>query len=258
MINALRFEWRRLRTLRSTWILSTLAIGQAAGFTALLILAINAMQEFQNDGSSPVPTKFSELMMFMFIPFFPVLLSGIAAQAFGHDYRHGTIRLSLSLFPRRNDLLAARILVLSLFQFVVVLLAIGAVIGIVELNSTVTGGISTVGLADGIAKLVSYLMVYLWIVISLSIITRIQALAFVIPMIASIIVENILWAITSQLPSWDWVERVLPYTNATNWITSNLSFAQGLDSDASSPLPLLVLWAVLAVWSTISFNKRDA
>lgn len=258
-MSAIRYEWRRLRTLRSTWILSILAIGQAAGFTALLVLAINAMQDYSGSGSAnPVPTKFSELIMFMFVPFFPVLLSGIAAQAFGHDYRHGTIRLSLSLFPRRTNLLAARILVLSIFQFVVVSLAIASVIGIVELNSSITGGISTIGLADGIVKLIAYLMVYLWIVISLSIITRIQALAFVIPMILSIIVENIVWAIAGQLPDWEWVINILPYTNATNWITSNLSFVAGLESETSSPLPIIVLWAVLGIWSAISFHKRDA
>jgi ABC-2 type transport system permease protein len=256
MISALRYEWRRLRSLRSTWILSSLAILQAAGFAQLIVVAARAFD--QNGTSSPVPVKFSELIYFLFIPFFPVLLSAVAAQAFGHDYRHGTIRISLSLFPRRGQILWARVLMLSFFQLVVVSLTIASVIGIVALQDDATGGLSDIGLVDSISKLVAYLMVYLWIVVALSIITRIQALAFVIPMVMAIIVENILSLIAFTNEDWTWVSNYLPFSTATQWVTSNLSFVDAINSDGSSPLPLLVVLGVLGLWSVITFHKRDA
>lgn len=257
MISALRYEWRRLRSLRSTWILSGLAILQAAGFAQLIVVAARAFDT--NDGNSrPAPIKFSDLIMFLFIPFFPVLLSAVAAQAFGHDYRHGTIRISLSLFPRRGQLLWARILMLSVFQLIVVALTIAAVIGIVALQDDATGGLSEIGLVDSISKLVFYLMVYLWIVVALSIITRIQALAFVIPMVLSIIVENILSLIAFTNQDWSWVVNYLPFSSATQWVTSSLSFADAINTDGSSPLPILVVLGVLGIWSAVTFHRRDA
>jgi ABC-type transport system involved in multi-copper enzyme maturation permease subunit len=256
MISALRYEWRRLRSLRSTWILSGLAILQAAGFAQLIVVAARAFDE--NGTLSQAPVKFSELIYFLFIPFFPVLLSAVAAQAFGHDYRHGTIRISLSLFPRRGQILWARVLMLSFFQLVVVSLTIASVIGIIALQDDATGGLSDIGLVDSISKLVAYLMVYLWIVVALSIITRIQALAFVIPMVLSIIVENILSLIAFTNEDWTWISNYLPFSTATQWVTSNLSFVDAINSDGSSPLPILVVLGVLGLWSVISFHKRDA
>jgi hypothetical protein len=100
--------------------------------------------------------------------------------------------------------------------------------------------------------------VYLWIVVALSIITRIQALAFVIPMVMAIIVENILSLIAFTNEDWTWVSNYLPFSTATQWVTSNLSFVDAINSEGSSPLPIIVVLGVLGLWSVISFHKRDA
>lgn len=265
MINAIRYEWRRVKSLRSTWILSTLAILQAGGFAYLITLASRFGQENYNEGFTPAPTKFSDLVYFLFIPFFPVLLSGIAAQAFGHDYRHGTMRISLSLFPRRGQLLWARMTVLTLFQLAVIALAIGLVVLIVELQPDITGGLSSVGLWDSISKLAFYLFLYMWIVVWITVITRIMALGFVLPMVFAIILEPILIGISGFREEWNWVSDVVPFSNFTNWVGSNLSFVEGIQSASTtdtfggqSPLPLVVLFGITTIWAIVTFHKRDA
>lgn len=265
MINAIRYEWRRMKSLRSTWILSFLAIAQAAGFAFLITLVSRSVSDQYNEGYTPPPTKFSDLIPFLFIPFFPVLLSGIASQAFGHDYRHGTVRISLSLFPRRGQLLWARMLVLTVFQFIVAAIAIGLVALIVDLQPAVTGGLSMVGLWDSISKLYFYLFLYMWIVVWITVVTRIQALGFVLPMVMAIILEPILMGISTIGERWNWIGEYVPFNNFVNWSTSNLSFVEGIKSisdeqmfGGSSPLPLLVVFLVLTLWATISFHKRDA
>jgi len=50
----------------------------------------------------------------------------------------------------------------------------------------------------------------------------------------------------------------LPFSTATQWVTSNLSFVDAINSEGSSPLPILVVLGVLGLWSVISFHKRDA
>ncbi len=52
-----------------------------------------------------------------------MLLSMIGIFAIGHEYRYGTIRPTLSALPRRSNVLAAKVIVVTGYVFVVALLA---------------------------------------------------------------------------------------------------------------------------------------
>lgn len=253
MIAALRYEWRRMRSLRSTWIMAFLSVGQAAGFTFMFL---QASRSFSENYVPTGATKLNDIVMFIFLPFFPVLLSVIAAQAFGHDYRHGTIRLTLSAFPRRSEVLTARIVVAMLFMLVTTALTIAAVIGVMTLYPDVTGGLDWQSVIDVSPRLLAMIALYMLIVMGIVIITRNLALGIVLPLVWWLIIENILAAIAYL--RWEWVADWLPLNNFQGWVMS----AGLADPEAYSPnhsvLPMLVLAAVMVVWPSAVFLKRDA
>ena len=91
----LRFEWRRLRSLRGNWAMAAavVAFALAADLTA-------AGRPLDAEGA-----VFHLVQRDLAVRW--LMAAAIGAQAFGHDFRHGTIRPSLLAFPRRGRLLAA-------------------------------------------------------------------------------------------------------------------------------------------------------
>lgn len=251
MIAALRYEWRRMRSLRSTWIMALLSVGQAAGFVTLFMQASRSFSQ----GYVPIAaTPLNDLVMIVFLPFFPVLLSVIAAQAFGHDYRHGTIRLTLSAFPRRWEVLVARILVASSFMLAVTAVTIAAVGGMVSLYSDVSGGLDWNSVPPVSLRLLAIVALYMLIVMSIVIVTRNLALGIVLPMVWWLIVENLLGLIASL--RWEWITDWLPMATFQNWVIYADRPEIGDMSINLVPLPALA--GAFLLWSSLTFLKRDA
>jgi ABC-type transport system involved in multi-copper enzyme maturation permease subunit len=113
--DALRYEWVRLRTLRSTWWLTVLTIGLSAvlGLVALGIKNVNIVDygDLLTGGQG----------FFDFV--LAVLLGMIGVFATGHEYRYGTMRPTLSAIPRRSVLMLAKVLVVTGYVAVVAVLA---------------------------------------------------------------------------------------------------------------------------------------
>jgi ABC-2 type transport system permease protein len=102
----LRMEQIRLGSVRSTWLITALALLASGGLG--LAVALNGRDAVDLDlaGSviapgQPAPT--------------PVLLGLLGVLAWGHDHRFGTIRPVLAVVPRRGVLATARILVVTGF-----------------------------------------------------------------------------------------------------------------------------------------------
>jgi ABC-2 type transport system permease protein len=114
MTDALRYEWIRLRTLRSTWWLTGLTL-LIAGLLGLLALGSPKGQLSVID--------YGDLVTGPGVLFESILLSLIGIFAIGHEYRYGTIRPTLSALPRRSSLLAAKVIVVAGYVFVVTLIA---------------------------------------------------------------------------------------------------------------------------------------
>jgi ABC-2 type transport system permease protein len=253
MIAALRYEWRRLKSIRSTWIITAIAFTQAVGFIWLFT------QIGQSDGMSGnqnvAEVAFSSIVPFIFLPFFPLIVSTLAAQAFGHDYRHGTIRLTLSSFPRRGQILFARVFMLLGFVTFLSVLTVGASVGIVELNANTTGGMDWTTFTGTALKLWAYLLGYMVICMALVVLTRIMALGIVIPLVMVLIVENLL--IVLGMWKAEWLPRWVPFTNATEWVTgTSEGFGDGVLS--GTPWPLFGLAAILSVAAIYRFTRKDA
>lgn len=254
MIAALRYEWRRLSSIRSTWIISVIAFAQAVGFIWLFTQFTSSI-DMGGPAGEPSAVAFSSIVPFIFLPFFPLIVSTLAAQAFGHDYRHGTIRLTLSSFPRRGQILFARVFMLLGFVTFLSALTVGAAVGIVELNASTTGGMDWNSFAVTALKLWAYLLGYMLICMALVVLTRIMALGIVIPLVMVLIVENLL--IVLGMWKAQWLTEWVPFTNATSWVTE-MNGGDGAPDLSGTPWPFFGLAAILSVAAIYRFMRKDA
>lgn len=187
-----------------------------------------------------------------------VLLSTIAAQSFGHEYRYGVIRLTMSQFPKRETVLLAKtlsVLLYSLFMTVVGWSFIG-LLGYIagpERVRTGSGGVTTFGTpAPPLWKVPVAIAAFVLLVFCVTILTRNLALGIIIPALLSTMIEPISIALLGMARGrFDWVVRGFPLTNLDAWVNGNSGFPHaGL---------VLAAWVVglYAIAATIFF-RRDA
>lgn len=118
MTGALRYEWMRLRTLRSTWWLTGLSL-LIAGLLGLFALGLQERPLTVTDYGDIVTGGGGGAIFLV-----SILLSMIGVFAIGHEYRYGTIRPTLSALPRRSTVMAAKIVVVAGYVFVVALVGL--------------------------------------------------------------------------------------------------------------------------------------
>ncbi|HLU71127.1 MAG TPA: ABC transporter permease [Nonomuraea sp.] len=124
MIDIIRSEWTKIRSVRSTlWTLAT-AAAVMLGIGALVSASVKSMAEGPIPGSQAIPLSLNG-----------VLLAALAMAALGvlvisSEYRTGGIRVSLAAVPRRLHLLTGKIAVFTAVSLVVCLLASAAAIAV--------------------------------------------------------------------------------------------------------------------------------
>lgn len=110
MTAALRYEWYRLRTLRSTYWLVAVSLVIAATLSGLIAWGFSGVEIF-NEGPSYVlaaiatqgaAAGFAPLLIAYVMSIFGIL-------TFGHEYRHGMIRATLTAVPDRLSVFAAKV-----------------------------------------------------------------------------------------------------------------------------------------------------
>lgn len=133
MLAALSYEWVRLRTVRLPWYLGAIAVlGTALAAWAYSAITRNVL--LGGDQVDPL-----EALQFVVSKpsFAPVAAGILGAVAVGGDYRHGTIRTTLLVTPRRGRVLVSRALVTA---------ALGA--GLAAVGAVVAWGVGTLALRN--------------------------------------------------------------------------------------------------------------
>jgi ABC-2 type transport system permease protein len=218
MISNLVYEWRRLWSVRATWIMT---------FVYLVITGLlGAGPIFLGEEISNGQTwkgLYSTNANFLCL----VMLSVVASQFFGHEYRYGTIRLTLTEFPRRERVLLAKTLVLAVYVTIATFLG-WAVLGVIG-SMAPAGAIGTEGPGISInggepAELWQVLVfgfAYCAVAMSLTMITRNLALGIVLPLLIFSVIEGLiqLFAMLAN-GKMDWIVDALPFANGTAWLTS--------------------------------------
>lgn len=248
MIRALIFEWRRLWSIRSTWIMLIAYLATVSFFGIFPLFSAN--QQGMQSWLGLYNTSYNFLSL--------VLLSVIGAQVFGHEYRYGTIRLTLTEFPKREVVMIAKSSVLLFFVVFAVVLS-WALLGFLAqfapegtITKTSEGFTLSPNTPAELWKVLLYVVAYLFISMSIVAITRNLAMGIVLPLLMSTVIEGLL-GILNQFAKqrFDWLILRLPFNNANDWLSNGGEYV--------SPGLTFGAWVVgLYLLATSMFFKRDA
>ncbi|HEU4541832.1 MAG TPA: ABC transporter permease [Jiangellaceae bacterium] len=200
----MRYEWMRIRTLRSTYWLTGLAILVTAGI-ALIIAMVTRDDPITPEIAANVLLGGGE-----FATFIPVFMAIMGILAVGHEYRYGTIQPTLMAVPQRSRLLTAKIVVVCLVTLavVVVSLVINAAIGTIfwgELPDLTTEPLNEV--------IPGYVvMVLLWTLLGIALAQLFRGVpsAIVVLLVTPLIVESLIMGL-AMIPALDWLVPVVKY-----------------------------------------------
>jgi ABC-2 type transport system permease protein len=264
MIAALRYEWVRITTVRSTKIVLVLTLVIAAG---LAYLIAQPSEVFDSEGTiSAGPIEWYGAFGFP-LNFTAVLASVVASQAIGQEYRFGLIRLTLTAFPSRLQALTAKVLVMVGGCLVLVAASyLGSFIGVSLRGHPMPP-------ADVVAPDSTYLVrgvvfVVLWGISAFALagITRQTAIGIAVPIVSGLIVEQLLGAVLREKA--DWVATILPWSTASRWFQQPTVVDPSVSDSGFSYYQLSVGWGavgIFAVWvavflalEVVAFVRRDA
>lgn len=209
MREALRFEWVRIRTIRSTYwlIASALLLNAAVAVSVALAAHGNALDAEIVGAVVTGGGPYSPL------PFAAVFLAVVGVFATGHEYRYGTIQPTLTTVPRRSALLAAKLVVLAALALAVTVVSLFADIVAALLVWGEVPGLTSQPLA---AALPGYLvLVLLWAVLGAALAQLFRGVpsALVVILVVPLVVEQLIFSL-SYVPALDWlvpVVRFLPF-----------------------------------------------
>lgn len=239
MSDLLSFEWRRARSIRTTWVTSAFAVLGVA----LLALLISAVADSEVEPLAMTDAIESTIAM---NPITMVLISSLAAMAFGHEYRYGTIRLTLTAFPRRPGVFFAKLFVTLVVVLLVLAVSVAVVYAVFSASDQVgEGGQPWSAMAWHIGV---FGLTFAVLAFALTVITRNHPLGIIGPLLIFML-EVILLPLLAE--RFEWLPKFFPLTAMNNWFAGGAEAMVGLAVWAVWMLGLLVVGFVL-------LNRRDA
>ncbi|HET9498624.1 MAG TPA: ABC transporter permease [Marmoricola sp.] len=264
---ALAYELVRIRTIRSTWWLTGIAVVVGVGISTLFSWGLAT--SFADSGPSGPPevgaavvTQLAATGQVPNIVCFVLAIIGVLA--WGHEYRHGMIRASLTALTSRTALWAAKFLVVGVWVAVVafVTFVIAGLVGTAFLSEWVdvfAGATWSV-----LAREVLYAVLLAWLAMAFTALTRSQAFALVTLFLWPLLVENIvqlMFLLVPQLRDDRDVLRFLPFDAGARMVDV-LSHATSTFGSPLSALGGALVFGgttlVLMVASLLAFRTRDA
>lgn len=272
MIAALRYEWVRVSTLRSTWWIAGCSAGVGiliSFFVAATIRLTNGSAVYgslDEDESREVlvamMTQFSNFDPVFYVVSYAVAILGIFA--WGHEYRHGMIRATLTAMPQRPSVWLAKYLMVAAWVTAVVVLACVASLVVTMFWFLGADLHYDVGALFGaIGRRIVYSVLLSWIAMSLTLLLRNQTFGLVMIYLWPFLIENMIkgiFAFPWLVEHYD-ATRFLPF-NAGSRIIQSTPAGDGLFEQPMDALGGFLLFgaltAVLMVAALASFQRRDA
>ncbi len=260
MISALCFEFVRLRTIRSTWVLAFFALVLSGLLAWALAYGTN------DDRLGLVGWEQTIASAPSFIA--PLLLSIIGVLCFGHEYRYGTIRPTLTALPRRMPVLIAKTIVCAAFTAVISALCVVLTFVIARVIYGSSSGLSfTSGDTPRIAfGVVIYSVLNTLLALALAGILRNQIAAIVVLLVWPLVIETVIVALLrlSVFKSFDGIAPYLPYQAGGQLFSSKIQEVGDSIFGFAGLSPLgggLVFGAyalVALIICALTFTRRDA
>ena len=266
---AFAYEWVRIRTIRSTWWLTGMAVVLGVGVSTLFSWAIHhdfttsGVHEDDLDGlAAGVVTQLAASGQIPSIVCYILAMLGIFA--WGHEYRHGMIRASLTALNSRSALWVAKYAVVGAWVAVVALVTflLSGVVAVLFLHDFIT--VFTGGTWSIIGRQVLYGIVLTWLGMAFTSVTRSQAFALVSIFLWPLLIEHlvqIFFALVPGLRDHTDILRFLPFQAGARMVDV-LSDSTSTFGDPLSALGGTVVFGGVAVVlmgaSFTLFRKRDA
>jgi len=254
MINVLRSEWIKLRTVRMNWILGILAFA-----FPLIITLLTAF--FNGDEASFSAQNLLEVLAGTVIV--TTLLCGvIAAASITGEFGFGTIRPTFAAVPRRMKVIVGKGIVAVAFAMVLVaiVVAIGAGVGrplaegqgasidFGEVSTAVPALVGAVVLA-GLMSLAGF---------GLGLLTRSTPAAISILIVWPLIAEGLIGGLIGVITGWQNVAQWMPFNAGIRIVFVNVADDPGGPSRVISGLYFGGVAALLAAIGAVAVNRRDA
>lgn len=266
MIAALRYEWRRLTTLRSTWWLIGIGSVITLGLALVIALAIAAAEITEADDFQlgAVATQGAAVAGIPLLTAYLFALLGVFC--FGHEYRHGMIRATLTAVPSRPAVFAAKVLVTTVVSFGAgaLITLVGAGIAVLLVPAIQGEGDTALELALGVGI---YTALFALIGLALASLFRNQVAAIIVVLLLPTVVEAVVQAILVLPPAFDDYQdlaRFLPF-DAGSQLYVQLAPDQALDLLGYDPygavgggLVFATFTALLLAAAAALFVRRDA
>ncbi|MFC6236707.1 ABC transporter permease [Longivirga aurantiaca] len=256
MIAALRYEWMRLTTIRSTKLALAFALVISTGLGWLIAAPSTMYDEFGNVVGEEAGDWYGAFGFPLTLT--AVVASVIASQAIGQEYRFGIIRLTLTAFPQRARILTAKLAVVVLAAVAIGLLSyLGSYLGVVLRGyPSPPDGVTPV---DSTYFLRGIVFVVLWSLASFALagIVRQTAVGIAVPIISGLIVENILQFVLFERA--EWLARILPWSTASRWSAATDPTGENVLAVGWAALGIFSVWVVaFLILEVVAFLRRDA
>lgn len=249
MIPAIRSEFRKLLTVRSTYVLILIPILLGAGVSFYF-------EGYRGNTGSPASGLTDEALKSIISSnagIMALFLSVIAILFMGHEYRYNTILYTLTSRAHRLSVLASKIVVIGLFSVLVGLAGIGLMVGAYLLGLELRNAdlpAQNLNEARELLKLVSYFLAYglMGLLIGTLMRSVVGGIAFLL--LFPITIEPLLSLVLKKNAAY------LPFSALDNIMgnsfgQNNLSMERAL---VVSAIYLVVGWAV----ASLLFLRRDA
>jgi ABC-type transport system involved in multi-copper enzyme maturation permease subunit len=253
---ALRMEWVRLTTLRSTVLVVTLAVALGGAVALVLSTAIRD-ERLDTEIGAVLLTSGGALVP---LPVAAVLMAVLGVLAVGHDYRHGLVRPVLVAVPHRSALVLARLYVITGVAAAVTVVSMAANAGI---GFLVTGQRPPLDSAVLKAMAGYVLLVVLWAWLGAAVTWLVRSTAAVLTglFLVPLVVEPLIQGLT-VLDTLDWLEPVarwLPFAGGRAMVlTAGAADAGGSLTALQGGLVFGGLVATLLAAGWVRFATTDA
>jgi len=276
MGTAILYEYRRATTLRTTWVFLAISFVMGALTTWPQFLMLD--NGFTINVSQLVARVTGVYQLTVFV------IASFAALSWGHEFRFGLNRLTLSAFPRRWPVFAAKTLGIVAFSTMAWLVSVIGGVALLQLidkanrvsyalgEVTVqSGSINEVGASVSVEQFTSwhmlgrslvFVIVYSLIVGAVTALTRNLTLALIVPNIMMLFAETVLVMVGSLINpgAANALNQILPFVNGqrfAEWATVGQN-ASELVSPLQSTIVFLGWCVLLLVVAASSYQKRDA
>lgn len=237
----LTFEWRRARSIRTTWITSAFVVLGAILFAFLGTAA--AVDETGEAVALPVTDLIKSSLVDN--PIAMVLIASLGAMAFGHEYRYGTIRLTLTAFPRRTPVFLGKLLMTLLITLgVAAVTSAVTYVFLLAIGANEPGGLTWARLAF---QVVVFTVTFAVLAFSLTVITRNHPLGIIGPLLLFLFELTLGGLLAERL---EWLPKVLPLTAMQTWFSGEAGLR---------PVAVWAAWIIgLLAIGFVLLRRRDA